>query len=91
MTRDLAFNLPGPLDADLIQRIEQLGVCLPEAAAEPAAVGPSADMGRPLPASRAGSLTNVTATPFPFSTWLPLAYHIVRGPNVRFSALDRWV
>ncbi|KAM7311227.1 protein neuralized [Ixodes scapularis] len=84
-------NRAGPLDADLIQRIEQLGVCLPEAAAEPAAVGPSADMGRPLPASRAGSLTNVTATPFPFSTWLPLAYHIVRGPNVRFSALDRVV
>ncbi|XP_029829910.2 protein neuralized [Ixodes scapularis] len=84
-------NRAGPLDADLIQRIEQLGVCLPEAAAEPAAVGPSADVGRPLPASRAGSLTNVTATPFPFSAWLPLAYHIVRGPNVRFSALDRVV
>ncbi|CAN8016239.1 unnamed protein product, partial [Ixodes persulcatus] len=88
LTRDLAFDLPGPLEADLIQRIEQLGVSLPVVAA---GVGPSADMGRPVPASRAGSLPNVTATPFLFSTWLPLAYHLVRGSNVRFSALDRVV
>ncbi|CAN7986198.1 unnamed protein product, partial [Ixodes hexagonus] len=86
------FTGPASLEANLAQRLEELGRSTPEglSTVQPAAIGLSFDLGRPGAVNRAAGNANVAAS-LSLNTWVPLAYHVVRGPNVKFPALDRQV
>lgn len=86
-------NRIGSLDIDLAQGVEQIRISLSEgsSATETAAGGLTPGVSRLGATNRPAGAANVAVPSLFTSTWVPLPFHSVRGPNIKFLASDRLV